>query len=77
MFHVLALVIPFADAFLADMPDGFVKNRTLILGFVAALVLAFIAKWFLRSLDTRRVERHEEQREMTATTGNGPPTFNG
>jgi hypothetical protein len=72
----LALVSPLAELF-SSVPDGFVKNRTLLIGFVACLVLAFIAKMFFRSLDTRRLEQREDQQEVSATSGDGPPTFNG
>jgi len=79
MYHLLALAlaVPFADVFPTDVPDGFVRNRTLIIGFVAALVLAFFAKLVFRRLDTCRAEQQEEQQEITATTGDGPPRFNG
>jgi hypothetical protein len=77
MFHdVLAnLVSPLTAAL--DLPDGFVTNRTLFVGFVVALILAFMAKLWLRNHDERQAARHEEKQEIAAISRDGPPTFNG
>ena len=72
----LAVVTPLAAAF-PDIPDGFVKNRTLLIGLVTALVLAFFAKLCLRRHEIVQAEEREEQQEVAAVTRNGPPTFNG
>jgi hypothetical protein len=72
----LAIAIPFAEAFL-EIPDGFVKNRTLLIGFVVALLLAFFAKICLRRHEIVQAEQREENQEVAAVTRDGPPTFNG
>ena len=72
----LATAMPFVEAFL-NMPDGFVKNRTLLIGFIVALVLAFFAKICLRRHEIVQAEQREEQQEVAAVTRDGPPTFNG
>ena len=78
MFHnALATFSSLVGSLLSDLTGGFVTNRTLFIGFVVALVLAFFAKLALRSHDHRQAERREEQQEVSAITGNGPPTFNG
>ena len=61
----------------ANMPDGFVTNRQLIIGFAVALVLAFFAKLALRSHDERQATKREEKQELAAISRSGPPTFNG
>jgi hypothetical protein len=77
MFHdVLAnLISPLTAAF--DLPDGFVTNRNLFIGFAVALVLAVLAKMWLRSHDERQAAKHEEKQEIAAIARDGPPTFNG
>ena len=75
--HALATLSSLAESFPNEITGGFVTNRTLIIGFVAVLVLAFVAKVLLRSHDERQAERREEKQEVSAITGNGPPTFNG
>jgi hypothetical protein len=77
MFHVALanLVSPLTAAL--DLPDGFVTNKTLFLGFVVALILAFMAKLWLRGHDERQAEKREEKQEIAAISREGPPTFNG
>jgi hypothetical protein len=65
-----------ANAF-PDVPDGFVTNRNLIIGFVVALVLAFLAKLLFRKHDQIKAEQREESQEAAAIDRNGPPSFNG
>jgi hypothetical protein len=85
MYHLPALASmmtppPLAASLAADLasiPDGFVKNRTLLIGFAVALVLAFFAKIVLRRHDQVQAERHEEAQEVAAVNRDGPPTFNG
>ena len=77
MFNLaLAIVTPLAVAF-PDLPDGFVKNRTLLIGFAAALVLAFFAKLLFRRHDMIQAEQREENQEAAAVSRDGPPSFNG
>jgi hypothetical protein len=82
MLNVLAiadfadLTSVIANAF-PDVPDGFVTNRTLIIGFVAALVLAFFAKLLFRKHDEIKAEQREESQEAAAISRDGPPSFNG
>jgi len=78
MYHLLALTdfASIANAF-PDVPDGFVTNRTLIIGFVAVLVLAFFVKMLFRKHDQVQAERREETQESAAVRGDGPPSFNG
>ena len=77
MFHdtLANLVSPLTAAL--DLPDGFVTNRTLFVGFVVALVLAVMAKVWLRKHDERQATKHEEKQEIAAIARDGPPTFNG
>lgn len=74
---LLALVLAAGTVFSRHASDGFIPNRQLVTGLVAALFLAFIAKLYFRTLEDCRREREEEQRELAGTTGNGPPSFNG
>lgn len=63
--------------FPGNVPDGFAANRTLLLGLVGLLLAAFLAKLYFRTLKECRREHRDEQRELAATTGDGPPSFNG
>ena len=73
---LLALVAT-GTVFAGSLPDGFIANRTLLLGLVAMLFVAFLGKLLLRTVEDCRREHHEAERELAGTTGNGPPSFNG
>ena len=73
----MLMILAAGTVFPGRAPEGFITNRTLLIGFVVALILAFLAKLFFRSHDARQLARRQENQEAAAISRDGPPTFNG
>ncbi|MEA2711892.1 MAG: hypothetical protein QOF78_4493 [Phycisphaerales bacterium] len=71
------LILAAGTVFTSGPPEGFVTNRTLLIGLVVAVVLAILVKLFFRRSDARDLAQREEASDVAAIKRDGPPTFNG